>query len=342
MPGPRINRPVCWPSTSRGGSHLVMIMVSRTPTCRPPGRGRPVRAASLPCSRCAGPPTVRTSVAIIHSPCFSQSVRTAHTRSGVASTSIRSVSSGMRRPSLVGAPRSVGGDGVRAVLRPRPRRRMRRPLPQDRDLGVPLVEDEGELFEQPVDLAHAVAPEGHRDPQGPNVVGGDGTVVGQLDRRPVELGRWLRLPPPQQYRRPDEHQRAHDQDPDDEQEEAEHQASSGPWCTCTCCMPPPPSPARRALSAAWITDMTSPMSSVTVIRSRSAALMVPVWASVERIQASRPAQYSVPNRITGKRVTFRVCTSVSASNSSSRVPNPPGRMTNACAYFTNIVLRTKK
>jgi hypothetical protein len=33
---------------------------------------------------------------------------------------------------------------------------------------------------------------------------------------------------------------------------------------------------------------------------------------------------------------------VSASNSSSRVPKPPGRMTKACAYFTNIVLRTKK
>ena len=84
------------------------------------------------------------------------------------------------------------------------------------------------------------------------------------------------------------------------------------------------------------------MSSVTVISSRSAALIVPVSASVVRIQASSPAQYSVPNRITGNRVTLRVCTSVSASNSSSRVPKPPGRITNACAYFTNIVLRTKK
>jgi hypothetical protein len=63
---------------------------------------------------------------------------------------------------------------------------------------------------------------------------------------------------------------------------------------------------------------------------------------VVRIQVSRPDQYSVPKRITGNRVTFRVWTSVSASNSSSRVPNPPGRITNACAYFTNIVLRTKK
>ena len=44
----------------------------------------------------------------------------------------------------------------------------------------------------------------------------------------------------------------------------------------------------------------------------------------------------------GKDVTLRVCTSVSASNSSSRVPNPPGRTTNPWAYFTNIVLRAKK
>jgi hypothetical protein len=107
-------------------------------------------------------------------------------------------------------------------------------------------------------------------------------------------------------------------------------------------MPPPPSPARRAVSAARTTDSTSSTSSVTVIRSRSAALMVPVPASVVRIQASRPDQYSVPNRTTGNRVTFRVCTRVSASNSSSRVPKPPGRITNAWAYFTNIVLRTKK
>ena len=41
-------------------------------------------------------------------------------------------------------------------------------------------------------------------------------------------------------------------------------------------------------------------------------------------------------------MTFFVCTSVSASNSSSNVPKPPGRHTNACEYFTNIVLRAKK
>ena len=47
-------------------------------------------------------------------------------------------------------------------------------------------------------------------------------------------------------------------------------------------------------------------------------------------------------RITGKRVTFCVWTRVSASNISSSVPKPPGRITNACEYFTNIVLRAKK
>ncbi|CAM5197733.1 hypothetical protein LSPH26S_02208 [Lysinibacillus sphaericus] len=56
----------------------------------------------------------------------------------------------------------------------------------------------------------------------------------------------------------------------------------------------------------------------------------------------RPFQYSVPKRTIGKRVTLRVWTRVSASKSSSRVPSPPGRTTNPCAYFTNIVLRTKK
>ena len=34
--------------------------------------------------------------------------------------------------------------------------------------------------------------------------------------------------------------------------------------------------------------------------------------------------------------------SVSASNSSSSVPKPPGRMTKPSAYFTNMTLRAKK
>ena len=44
----------------------------------------------------------------------------------------------------------------------------------------------------------------------------------------------------------------------------------------------------------------------------------------------------------GKRLILRVWTRVSDSNSSSRVPNPPGKMTNPLAYFTNMVFRTKK
>lgn len=55
-----------------------------------------------------------------------------------------------------------------------------------------------------------------------------------------------------------------------------------------------------------------------------------------------PRQYSVPMSTTGNRVTLPVCTSVSASNSSSMVPNPPGSTTNAWAYLTNMVLRAKK
>src|SRR4051812_136296 len=139
-------------------------MVSRTPTCRPPGSGNPVRAASRPCRRCAAPSTVRTSVAIIHSPCDSQSVSTAQTRSGGASTSIRSVSSGTGLLLLVG-----GGRGL--VVRPlavRMRVLLRtgsEPLGERDDVGVPLLEDQGELVQQPVDFAHPVAAERRREPK---------------------------------------------------------------------------------------------------------------------------------------------------------------------------------
>src|SRR4051812_8207464 len=182
MPGPRISRPVCCTSTSRGGSHLVMIMVSRTPTCRPPGSGSPVRAASRPCSRCAGPSTVRTSVASIHSPWLSQSVSTAQARSGDASTSTRSVSSGTGLLLLYVGGRRVGGHPL--VVRPfvlrggRGLRTVGEARSKRRDLGVPLLEHERELVEQPVDLAHPVPAEDRRDPQRADVVGGHGAVVG--------------------------------------------------------------------------------------------------------------------------------------------------------------------
>ena len=64
--------------------------------------------------------------------------------------------------------------------------------------------------------------------------------------------------------------------------------------------------------------------------------------SVSRAQSRSPAQYSVPTRTTGKWRILPVWMRVSASNSSSSVPKPPGRITNASAYFTNIVLRAKK
>ena len=44
----------------------------------------------------------------------------------------------------------------------------------------------------------------------------------------------------------------------------------------------------------------------------------------------------------GKLVTFWVWTRVTASNSSSRVPKPPGSTMKPHAYLTNIVLRAKK
>src|SRR5258708_30062286 len=44
----------------------------------------------------------------------------------------------------------------------------------------------------------------------------------------------------------------------------------------------------------------------------------------------------------GTLVILPVGTSVTASNSSSSVPKPPGSTTKACEYLTNMVLRTKK
>src|SRR3954465_6409006 len=86
----------------------------------------------------------------------------------------------------------------------------------------------------------------------------------------------------------------------------------------------------------------SSTSSVTCSSFRSGALMLPASHTVFSIQSASPPQYSVPSSTTGNLVTFLVCTRVSASNSSSRVPNPPGRHTNACEYLTNMVLRAKK
>src|SRR6478609_745000 len=103
----------------------------------------------------------------------------------------------------------------------------------------------------------------------------------------------------------------------------------------------PPSPP-LGVSAATIAATASSTSSVTVSRSRSRRLIVPASAAVPRSQSSNPPQYSDPISTIGKLVTFWVCTRVTASNSSSRVPNPPGSTTKPWAYLTNIVLRAKK
>ena len=76
--------------------------------------------------------------------------------------------------------------------------------------------------------------------------------------------------------------------------------------------------------------------------SRSASEILPSASTVARSQSTSPDQYAVPTSTTGNDVTFWVCTSVSASNSSSKVPKPPGSTMKPWAYFTNIVLRAKK
>ena len=69
---------------------------------------------------------------------------------------------------------------------------------------------------------------------------------------------------------------------------------------------------------------------------------MPSAARRSRIQSVIPRQNCVPTRMSGTRRTLPVCTSVSASNSSSSVPKPPGIITNAEESFVNITLRAKK
>src|SRR5215213_5225283 len=57
---------------------------------------------------------------------------------------------------------------------------------------------------------------------------------------------------------------------------------------------------------------------------------------------TRSVQNVRSKRTTGKWRTLRVWISVSDSNSSSRVPKPPGKITNPSADFTNIVLLVRK
>ena len=87
---------------------------------------------------------------------------------------------------------------------------------------------------------------------------------------------------------------------------------------------------------------TSAGVSATCSSSSSPSLTLPSAATRPRSHSSRPLQYALSYSTTGNRWILPVCTSVTASNSSSSVPKPPGNTTNASEYFTNIVFRTKK
>ncbi len=94
--------------------------------------------------------------------------------------------------------------------------------------------------------------------------------------------------------------------------------------------------------ASTISRTATSTSSVRVSRSRSDAEILPSASTVSRSQSSRPCQYDVPTSTTGNDVILPVCASVSASNSSSNVPSPPGSTMKPWAYLTNMVLRAKK
>src|SRR6516162_7338007 len=91
-----------------------------------------------------------------------------------------------------------------------------------------------------------------------------------------------------------------------------------------------------------MTATTSSGSSDTVISENSAGPMLALAITVSLSQESRPDQYSLPTSTIGNLVILPVATRVSASNSSSIVPKPPGRTTNACEYLTKQVFLTKK
>src|SRR5450432_2317872 len=84
----------------------------------------------------------------------------------------------------------------------------------------------------------------------------------------------------------------------------------------------------RLTSACSIRLTISSMSSVTCTRSMSVGAIVPAVTNVSRSQSIRPFQYDELYRTTGNDVTLRVCTKVSDSNNSSKVPYPPGKTTN--------------
>ena len=86
-------------------------------------------------------------------------------------------------------------------------------------------------------------------------------------------------------------------------------------------------PLTRSLYRLFMMAHTSSGSSTICIRSRSSGLTFPSATIVFFSQSNSPSQYALPTRTTGNSVIFLVWMSVSASNSSSMVPNPPGKMT---------------
>src|SRR3954453_15765757 len=76
---------------------------------------------------------------------------------------------------------------------------------------------------------------------------------------------------------------------------------------------------------------TSSGSSVQRMSSRSPGEIIASAAARSRIHPIKPDHHSVPTSTTGNSRILCVWTSTSASNSSSSVPNPPGKTTNAVA-----------
>ncbi len=92
----------------------------------------------------------------------------------------------------------------------------------------------------------------------------------------------------------------------------------------------------------WTVSITSSGWSQTLSRLRSYSKMNSLARTELCSQSRNPFQYWSLNSTTGNGLILWFCISVSTSVSSSRVPNPPGIMIKAVAYFTSMTLRTKK
>ena len=97
----------------------------------------------------------------------------------------------------------------------------------------------------------------------------------------------------------------------------------------------------RSLAGGHHHRTASSTSSVSRSMSRSVCLIMPLASAVSRSQPiARPVVLAEQHD--RERRHLAGLASVTASNSSSRVPKPPGSTMKPCEYFTNIVLRAKK